>query len=355
LIRDSFWRGRRVFVTGHTGFKGSWLTLWLLAMGARVTGFALPPPTRPSLFDEAGIAAEIRHIEGDVRDAEALAREIVAAKPEVVFHLAAQPIVRESYREPLETLSVNVLGTASLLDAVRRVPSARAVVIVTSDKCYENREWSLAYHEESALGGHDPYSASKACAELVTSSYRRSYFETEEGPSPAAATVRAGNVVGGGDWAADRIVPDTVRSLTGGPPLELRYPNAIRPWQLVLEPLSGYIALAERLHDEGPVWAEAWNFAPREEDAKSVGWLVDRLHRAWGAAARWEETREPQPHEAIYLKLDAAKAEERLDWRPRLDIEATVAWVAEWYLRFEAGHPARDITEEQIRRYRELG
>jgi len=355
LIRDSFWRGRRVFVTGHTGFKGSWLTLWLLAMGARVTGFALPPPTRPSLFDEAGIAAEIRHIEGDVRDAEALAREIVAAKPEVVFHLAAQPIVRESYREPLETLSVNVLGTASLLDAVRRVPSARAVVIVTSDKCYENREWSLAYHEESALGGHDPYSASKACAELVTSSYRRSYFETEEGPSPAAATVRAGNVVGGGDWAADRIVPDTVRSLTGGPPLELRYPNAIRPWQLVLEPLSGYIALAERLHDEGPVWAEAWNFAPREEDAKSVGWLVDRLHRAWGAAARWEETREPQPHEAIYLKLDAAKAEERLDWRPRLDIEATVAWVAEWYLRFEAGQPARDITEEQIRRYRELG
>jgi len=355
LIRDSFWRGRRVFVTGHTGFKGSWLTLWLLAMGARVTGFALPPPTRPSLFDEAGIAAEIRHIEGDVRDAEALAREIVAAKPEVVFHLAAQPIVRESYREPLETLSVNVLGTASLLDAVRRVPSARAVVIVTSDKCYENREWSLAYHEESALGGHDPYSASKACAELVTSSYRRSYFETEEGPSPAAATVRAGNVVGGGDWAADRIVPDTVRSLTGGPPLELRYPNAIRPWQLVLEPLSGYIALAERLHDEGPVWAEAWNFAPREEDAKSVGWLVDRLHRAWGAPARWEETIEPQPHEAIYLKLDAAKAEERLDWRPRLDIEATVAWVAEWYLRFEAGQPARDITEEQIRRYRELG
>ncbi|MCB1009017.1 MAG: CDP-glucose 4,6-dehydratase [Acidobacteria bacterium] len=353
-MSDSFWRGRRVFVTGHTGFKGSWLTLWLLAMGARVTGFALPPPTRPSLFDEAEIAAEIRHVEGDVRDSEHLARELEAAEPEVVFHLAAQPIVRTSYREPLETLSVNVLGTASLLDAVRRSPAARAVVVVTSDKCYENREWNLAYHEGSELGGHDPYSASKACAELVTSSFRRSYFETGDGPSPAAATVRAGNVVGGGDWADDRIVPDTIRSLTGGPALELRYPNAIRPWQLVLEPLSGYLALAEKLHDEGPTWAEAWNFAPREEDAKSVGWLVDRLHRAWGSSSRWGETDAPQPHEAIYLKLDATKAAKRLAWRPRLDIEHTVAWVTDWYRRFDGGESARAITHEQIRRYQRL-
>ncbi len=341
-------------MTGHTGFKGSWLTLWLLTLGARVTGFALPPPTRPSLFDAADFAAEIRHVEGDIRDNGSLGRAVAASDPEVVFHLAAQPIVRQSYEDPLETFSVNVMGTATLLETVRRAPSVRSIVVVTSDKCYENREWNRSYDESSALGGHDPYSASKACAELVTSSFRRSFFGSETNHRASIATVRAGNVVGGGDWAPDRIVPDAVRSLTGGAELELRYPQAIRPWQLVLEPLSGYLALAEKLHEEGAQWAEPWNFAPREEDAKSVGWLVDRIHRAWGAEARWETTREPQPHEAIYLKLDASKAQERLGWRPRLDIEETVAWVVDWYRRVDAGEPARAVTEEQIARYQEL-
>lgn len=355
MIRDSFWRGRRVLVTGHTGFKGSWLTLWLLALGARVTGYALPPPTRPSLFEAAEIRPEIDHVEADVRDAERLAAELRRAQPEVVFHLAAQPLVRRSYDDPLETFSVNVFGTAALLDAVRRSPSARSVVLVTSDKCYENREWHWSYREKSALGGHDPYSASKACAELVASSFRRSYFEAEGSDArPAVATVRAGNVVGGGDWAADRIVPDAIRSLSGGAPLELRYPRAIRPWQLVLEPLAGYLLLAERLFEEGRAFAEPWNFAPRDEDAKSVGWLVDRIHAAWVAETRWSKVSRPQPHEAIYLKLDASKAQARLGWRPRLGIEETVAWLVDWYRRVGGGESARALTEEQIARYREL-
>jgi CDP-glucose 4,6-dehydratase len=319
-----------------------------------VTGFALPPPTRPSLFDDADFAGEIRHVEGDIRDDDSLGRAVAASDPEVVFHLAAQPIVRQSYADPLETLSVNVMGTATLLEAVRRAPAVRAVVVVTSDKCYENREWNRSYDEESALGGHDPYSASKACAEMVTSSFRRSYFQSGAHSDPSIATVRAGNVVGGGDWAPDRIVPDAVRSLTGGEELALRYPQAIRPWQLVLEPLSGYLALAEKLHDEGPQWAEPWNFAPREEDAKSVGWLVDRIHSAWGSDARWGTTDEPQPHEAIYLKLDAKKAQDRLGWYPRLGIEETVAWVVDWYRRVDAGESARAVTEEQIGRYQRL-
>jgi CDP-glucose 4,6-dehydratase len=351
IPRESFWRDRRVFVTGHTGFKGTWLCLWLQLLGAQVVGYAHAAATRPSLFAAARAARGMRSIEGDVRDARSLLEAVAAAQPEVVMHLAAQPIVRRSYEDPLETFSTNVLGTANLLEAARRTPSVRSVVVVTSDKCYENREWWWSYREKSALGGRDPYSASKACAELVTKSFRESYFE---GGGAAVATVRAGNVIGGGDWSVDRIVPDTVRSLSGGPELHLRYPQAVRPWQFVLEPISGYLEVAERLLEEGHDFAEPWNFAPREGDARPVGWLVDRLHETWGAEARWHPTDGRQPHEAIYLKLDSSKAQARLGWRPRLEIGETIAWVVEWYRGAHEGADPRALTLEQIRRYESL-
>ena len=355
-MSSSFWSRRRVFLTGHTGFKGSWLSLWLLGLGARVTGYALPPPTRPNLFEPARIAERITSVEGDVRDAAALEAAMRQAEPDVVFHLAAQPIVRRSYRDPLETFSTNVLGTANLLEAARKVGSARAVVVVTSDKCYENREWWWSYREKSALGGRDPYSASKACAELVARSFRKSYFEQLPPESRiSSATVRAGNVIGGGDWAEDRLVPDTIRSLTGGAELALRFPAAIRPWQHVLEPLSGYLLVGRRLFEDGQPYAESWNFAPSEDDAKPVGWVVDRVHQAWGVAPRWVADASPKPHEAIYLKLDSSKARARLGWRPRLRIEQTLDWVVEWYRRAEAGESALALCEEQIARYESLG
>jgi len=328
IPNETFWRGRRVFVTGHTGFKGAWLCLWLQMMGAQVTGYSQPAPTKPSLFTAARLGRGLRDVEGDVRDLERLAATLREAEPEVILHLAAQTIVRVSYEQPEETFSTNVGGTVNVLEAARRVGSARAVVVVTSDKCYENREWYWSYREKSSLGGRDPYSASKACAELVAKSYRESYFnELPEEERISMATVRAGNVIGGGDWARDRIVPDTIRHLTGGTPLHLRFPNAIRPWQFVLEPISGYLRVAEELHAQGDEYASAWNFAPREEEAQPVGWVVERLHDAWGVPTSWLPEEGPKPHEAIYLKLDASKAKARLGWKPRLTLEETLVWV----------------------------
>ncbi|HSM14958.1 MAG TPA: CDP-glucose 4,6-dehydratase [Thermoanaerobaculia bacterium] len=350
IVRESFWRGRRVLVTGHTGFKGAWLCLWLQIMGAQVTGYALPPATRPNLFVAARLARGMRSLEADVRDLPHLEEALRESRAEVVLHLAAQPIVRRSYDDPVGTFSTNVLGTVHALEAVRQAESVRSMVVVTSDKCYENREWHWPYREKSALGGRDPYSASKACAELVASAYRRSYFDSAD--SPEVATARAGNVIGGGDWAEARLVPDTIRSLEAGEPVELRYPEAVRPWQHVLDPLAGYLALAERLHGEdGAQFAEAWNFAPAEEDARAVGWLVERLQEGWGIAPRWRPQDGPRPHEHIYLKLDASKARARLGWVPRLTVSETVAWTVEWYRRFGAGEDARDLAEEQIHRY----
>lgn len=352
---STFWRDRRVFVTGHTGFKGAWLCLWLQLLGANVTGYALQPPTKPSLFSGLRFGRAIRSHEGDVRDLGALGAAMRESEPEVVLHLAAQTIVRTSYEQPDETFSTNVMGTVHVLEAARQAGGVRSLVVVTSDKCYENREWYWSYREKSALGGRDPYSASKACAELVAKSYRESYFdEMPEGERIAMATVRAGNVIGGGDWARDRIVPDTIRHLTGGTPLHLRFPNAIRPWQFVLEPLSGYLLAAERLHAEGEAFAGAWNFAPREEEAQPVGWVVERLHEAWGVPTSWLPDEGPKPHEAIYLKLDASKARAQLGWRPRLALEETLVWVADWYKRVHEGADPRAVTEEQIRRYEAL-
>lgn len=336
-------------VTGHTGFKGSWLTTWLLRMGARVSGFALPPATDPNLFLAGALLDDIRSTYGDVRDAESVARAFAAERPEVVLHLAAQPIVRRSYEDPVGTFATNVLGTVNVLDAVRRVGSARAVVVVTSDKCYENREWVWSYREKSALGGRDPYSASKACAEIVTRSFRNSFFKVTG--DIFVATARAGNVVGGGDWAEDRLVPDTIQALLAGRPVELRYPNAIRPWQHVLDPLSGYLKLAENLDSGGDAFAEGWNFAPWEEDARTVGWVAARLQRAWGVTPAWRPQEGAHHHEQIFLKLDSSKARLQLGWRPKLRIHDTVDWTVDWYRAFYDGAPARRLVEDQIARY----
>ncbi|HSM49844.1 MAG TPA: CDP-glucose 4,6-dehydratase, partial [Thermoanaerobaculia bacterium] len=346
-MTPSFWGGKRVLVTGHTGFKGAWLCLVLGSLGASVHGFSLPPQTQPNLFSAARLARRMRSVEGDVRDLASVERALEAARPEVIFHLAAKALVRESYLDPTGTISTNVVGTANVLEAVRRRGDTRAVVVVTSDKCYENREWRWPYREKSALGGRDPYSASKACAELVVRAFRESYFAGVGKEAPALATARAGNVVGGGDWSADRLVPDTVRALEAGRPVELRFPQAIRPWQHVLEPLSGYILLAERLHADGPDCAEAWNFAPPEEDAKPVGWLVAHLQEAWGQRVGWVPQEGPRPHEHIFLKLDSSMARSRLGWSPRLRIDDTVAWVVDWYRRHAEGSDALALCEEQ--------
>ncbi len=351
-MNPAFWQGKRVLVTGHTGFKGSWLCLLLEQMGAEVHGFARPPHTQPSLYVDAQVGSGLHSVLGDVQDLAALRSALEKADPEIVFHLAAQAIVRDSYSDPTETFATNVMGTANLLEAVRKHGRAKAVVIVTSDKCYENREWLWSYREKSALGGWDPYSASKACAELVTTAFRRSYFSEPSGEHQiSVASVRAGNVIGGGDWSRDRLVPDTIHSLVAGRPVELRYPHAIRPWQHVLDPLSGYVLLAERLFTDGAKVAEAWNFAPPDEDAMSVGWLVEQLQRAWGVEPQWQDQDGPRLHEHIYLKLDSSKARAMLGWAPKLRIQQTVTWVVDWYRAAHLGEDARKLCLESIERY----
>jgi CDP-glucose 4,6-dehydratase len=353
---SSFWQGKRVLVTGHTGFKGGWLAIWLRRMGAEVAGYALPPEGDPNLFAAARVGEGIAHVEGDLRDGERLAAAFAAHRPEVVFHLAAQSLVRRGYREPVETFDVNVLGTARLLEAVRGCPDTRAVVVVTTDKCYDNREWEWGYRETDALGGRDPYAASKACAELVTSAYRASYLPGDGDRAVAVATARAGNVIGGGDWAEDRLVPDLLAAFAAGRPALVRSPDAVRPWQHVLDPLAGYLALAERLWTGGAGFAEGWNFGPDERDARPVAWVADRLAAAWGGGASWERDPQPGPHEATWLRLDASRARERLGWRPRLALGEALDWVVEWHRawhrsRGAAGADARAATEEQIERY----
>lgn len=350
VARPSFWQSKRVMVTGHTGFKGSWLVLWLKSMGAEVIGYALAPPTSPSLFDAARVADGIVSILADIRDHECLKSAITKHRPEIIFHLAAQALVRPSYEDPLGTYATNVMGTVHLFDAVRQVGCARVVVNVTSDKCYENREWVWPYRENEALGGYDPYSSSKACAELVTLAYRSSFF----GQGSALASARAGNVIGGGDWAQDRLVPDIMRAFLDGRPVTVRNPGAIRPWQHVLEPLNGYLLLAEQLWEEGQAFAEAWNFGPPAEDAKPVSWIVDRLSDEWGEGAKCEHDLACQPHEAGILKLDSSKARTRLGWKPRLTLATALEWVAAWYQAHGQSQDMRRVTERQIAEYQTL-
>ncbi len=343
------WRGRRVFVTGHTGFKGGWLALWLADLGAEVTGYALPAPTDPSLFAGARIADLVTHIEGDVRDLPHLAAAMKAADPEIVFHLAAQPLVRLSYAEPVETYATNVMGTVHLLEACRALTGLKAVICVTSDKCYENREWIWPYRETEAMGGYDPYSSSKGAAELIVAAYRRSFFAD----GARIASVRAGNVIGGGDWAADRLIPDIVRALAAGQRPSIRAPDSVRPWQHVLEALAGYILIAERLAAGDRSAATAWNFGPGDDDTRPVGWIVARMLEAWGAAPDgWDRPDGAQPHEAVLLKLDSSKARGELGWRPAFDLGAALALVVAWHRSVGAGTDPRVITLSQIRNYR---
>lgn len=340
------WRGRRVLITGHTGFKGSWLALWLHHLGAKVSGFALPPPTEPSLFDRARIAELLTHVEGDIRDLDAVVAAVRRARPEVVFHLAAQPLVLRSYAEPVETYATNVMGTVHLLEAVRRVGGVGVVVAATTDKCYENREWVWPYRETDAMGGQDPYSSSKGAAELVIAAYRRSYFAAA---SIQLASVRAGNVIGGGDWAANRLVPDLIRAFAAGAAPVVRAPGAVRPWQHVLDALGGYVLLAERLLAGETAFADAWNFGPADDDVRAVAWIVEELRAAWGG-----DTVEPvphagvAPHEAGMLRLDSSKARRLLGWRPALALDESLGWIVAWHKAVIGGRSARDISMAQI-------
>jgi CDP-glucose 4,6-dehydratase len=350
-MTPSFWKGRQVFVTGHTGFKGAWLCLWLQSLGARVSGYSLDPVTQPSLFDQADVARGLEaSIRADVRDLGALKAALRSAQPQILFHMAAQSLVRESYADPVGTYATNVMGTVNLLEAARETPSAKAVVIVTSDKCYENRERDRGYREDEAMGGHDPYSSSKGCAELVAAAYRRSFFSGDSATT-AVASARAGNVIGGGDWSKDRLVPDAMSSFIRGGKVRIRNPRAVRPWQHVLDPLSGYLTLAERLAEKGRSAAEAWNFGPGDEDMKPVQWVVDELARRWGRGAGWEADTAAHPHEAGILKLDCSKARDGLSWRPRLPLAKALDWTVEWFSAHHGGQAARALTEDQIRRY----
>lgn len=361
---DTPWRNRRVFLTGHTGFKGGWMALWLSWLGASVRGYALDPATSPSLFNDANIGSAVEDIRGDIRDAASLDRAMQEFAPEVVFHMAAQPLVRLSYHDPIGTYETNVIGTARLLDAVRRTPSVRAVVSVTTDKCYENKEWNWPYREIDPLGGYDPYSASKACAEIVSASYRQSFFPVTQlrqpgGHQVAVATARAGNVIGGGDWSADRLIPDLVRGFLSGDPVRIRRPHAIRPWQHVLEPLCGYLTLAEKLltpGSEAARFATAFNFGPHTDDARPVSWIADRMTGFWGDGRSWVLDEDPNsPHEANYLQLDISRACHELHWRPRLRLETALDWLVAWYRNWQdSPESSRAFTLTQIAQYDSL-
>jgi len=343
LVNDHFWKGRRVFVTGHTGFKGGWLCLWLRRMGAHVIGLSLPAPTDPSFFEQTRLADLVDHNEGDVRSMQVVADAIATAQPEIVFHLAAQPLVRYSYANPVETYATNVMGTVHVLEACRATDSVKALVCVTSDKCYENREWLWPYRENDPMGGHDPYSSSKGAAELAIAAWRRAYPD-----GPAIASARAGNVIGGGDWAEDRLVPDIVRALMAHVPVSVRNPASIRPWQHVLEALSGYLLLGRRLLEGDPNAATAWNFGPSEEDARPVGWIVERMLAGWGSAVGWDQPDATGPHEAALLRLDSSKARSDLGWKPKLRLDEALTIIVDWHKHVAQGGDARTVSLRQI-------
>lgn len=355
-LNRTFWSGRRVLLTGHTGFKGSWLALWLEALGADVTGYALEPPTEPSLYHEAGVERGLRSIIADIRDYDRLKAAIAASRPEVILHLAAQSVVKRGYADPIETYGSNVMGTVHLFEAVRTLGTGCAIVNITSDKCYAHRSSGAPYREDDPMGGDDPYSNSKGCAELVTTSFRQSYFAPDSlaRHGVALASARAGNAIGGGDWTADQLIPDLIRAFMAERPCLIRSPGGIRPWQFLLEPLRGYLMLAERLVGQGAEFASGWNFGPVDSDAKPVSWIADRLQQSWGGSARWSRDAGAHPAEAAELRLDASKAAASLGWRPAIGLDVTLDWIVQWYRGWAAGEDARSLTQGQISRYEQL-
>jgi CDP-glucose 4,6-dehydratase len=355
-LDSKFWNGKNVFITGHTGFKGSWLSLWLNAMGANVTGYALPPPTNPSLFETLKLESFMKSVIGDVRNLENLKNSLDESQAEIVFHMAAQSLVRPSFENPVDTYSTNLMGTVNLLESVRHSKSVRSLVIVTTDKCYENREWEWGYRENEAMGGYDPYSNSKGCAELATASFRSSFFNTNkyEDHKVGIASARAGNVIGGGDWAVDRLIPDLIQAFSNNQVLLIRSPNATRPWQHVLEPLRGYLTLAKKLFTNGNQFSESWNFGPYDVDVKPVSWIVDYLGGLWPDNPKWQIDKNLHPHEANYLKLDISKARNKLDWEPRLNLETSLGLIVDWYKALKNKEDMHQFTLMQIEQYTKL-
>lgn len=353
MVDKGFWKDKKVFITGHTGFKGSWLSIWLHSLGARVTGYALEPPTSPSLFELSGVNKLVASDIADIRDAARLKSAIRSASPDIVFHMAAQSLVRTSYKNPAETYEINVMGTVNLLEAVRGCGGIRAVINITTDKCYENKEWAWGYREIDPLGGYDPYSSSKACSEIVTAAYRSSFFNPDKYNihGVGVASARAGNVVGGGDWAKDRLIPDCIRAILKGEQIIIRNPSSIRPWQHVLEPLSGYLLLAERLFSYGSTFAGAWNFGPYDNDARPVKWIVERICREWGDGCSFQIDAGSRPHEAHYLKLDCSKAKDALGWAPRWSLEKTIESIISWTRSYREEKDLLDVCLSQISEY----
>jgi CDP-glucose 4,6-dehydratase len=347
MIDQAFWTGKRVFITGHTGFKGSWLSLWLDSLGAVVKGYALLPPTQPSLFDEAKVAQIIDSEIGNIGNFEQLKASMAGFNPDIVIHMAAQPLVRLSYREPIETYETNVMGTVKVLEAARHCPNLKSFVGVTTDKCYENKEWVWGYREDEPMGGHDPYSSSKGCAELVISAYRRSFMQ-EQGIGLASA--RAGNVIGGGDWAPERLIPDILKAFEQQQAVVIRNPKSTRPWQHVLEPLSGYLVLAQHLYLNPDLYAEGWNFGPGDDDAQQVDWILDRMVEQWPGSS-WELDQDAQPHEANYLKLDISKAKSRLNWQPTWNLDETLGRIIKWHQNWLEKENIQSVCLEEINEY----
>jgi len=355
-MNRKFWHGKRVVITGHTGFKGSWLSIWLHHLGAKVNGYSLAPPSQPNLCEVAGVKEIVNSIEGDIRDLQHLNSFFEEQQPEIIIHMAAQALVRESYLDPITTYATNVMGTANVLEASRDIKSLRVIIIVTSDKCYENQEWYWGYRENEAMGGFDPYSSSKGCAELVTAAYRRSFFSANgENNHVRVATVRAGNVIGGGDWAKDRLIPDLMQAYLEEKKVTIRYPSAIRPWQHVLEPLYGYMLLAEKLWEQGDTFEGGWNFGADDKDARPVSWIADKLTALCGGHLRWEVSESAyQPHEAVYLKLDCSKAKALLGWKPVLELDKVLTWIVNWYKAYQQGANMMQACLDDITEYERL-
>ena len=348
-VDASFWKGKKVYLTGHTGFKGSWLSLWLQNMGALVKGYSLDVNTQPALFSQANVAEEMESEIGDIRNLEQLTESMVSFSPDILIHMAAQPLVRLSYQEPVDTYTTNVIGTVNVLEAARKCTNLKSIVSVTTDKCYENKEWEWGYRENEPMGGHDPYSSSKGCAELVTSAYRRSFFSTKDTASLASA--RAGNVIGGGDWAEDRLIPDILRAFEKSESVVIRNPLSTRPWQHVLEPLSGYLVLAQELFLNGDNFAEGWNFGPKDEDCKPVSWILDKMVESWGGNASWSLDKKNNPHEAGFLKLDCSKAARRLKWKPKWNLQLTLKSIVDWHQIYSNGGDLKKQCLKEINTY----